>query len=628
MAFGNKQFFLIIETQVTIDGAVADFGAIVCDKVGRIYAECAVLVADEFGVKSLFYDEKATGVWSLEGRNGRQQHYKEMLKTGNRMLVSTTALNRWLERVFTKYAPCLTAFNLTCELDGLKKTEIDVSKFTRRFSLRDAAKAHFAQSKKYKAFIEDKSQEDELHTMASFATGVMLPPVSNTALEDVKSFALPILTAIVKLKNWREIVKNSGGVGFSEQDSEKIANMAGTSKPTRQISPKREAVSKNTSPARLVELAEMPDESVQRAVAKNQHALPETLEKLGSSSDYKTRMAVAANPSSSASLLEKLAGDKDYGGLVVNRIASNPNTPVALLEKLAVGMDKRSMFFRRNVANNPNTPATLLGKLAEDRFVYVRVAVARNPNTPATALEKLAKDAENIWVMRNRLCVKEMVAANPNTPAEVLKILAGDNDCEVRATVAENPNTPLSVREKLIEDGDIFGYAEELAKRRNTPVTLRKKALEQLADSKYPSDRVTAAKNRNTPVAMLVKLLEDKDISVRVAAAENPSTPAELLVNPFHAIAKNPDTPIATLESLAVDVDSEIRRYVADNPSTPAPVLEKLAKDEHEIVRWDVASNPNTPTLTLEILANDAIARVRKTACDALRHRKSISSNK
>lgn len=207
----RKQFFLIIETQSTIDDTAADFGAIVCDKAGNIYAECAVLVADEFEVRSLFYDEKAAGTWSLEGRDRRQQRYKEMLEVGERMLFSAVALNRWLGRVFAKYDPDLTAFILAYELDRLKKTGIDVSKFTRRFSLRDAAEVHFVRSKKYKTFIEDESlgnlaQESELHTMASFASGEMLPSEPNTALEDLKFYALPILTAIVKLKNWQKIV--------------------------------------------------------------------------------------------------------------------------------------------------------------------------------------------------------------------------------------------------------------------------------------------------------------------------------------------------------------------------------------------------------------------------------------
>lgn len=211
----RNQFFLIIETQATIDGTVADFGAIVCDKAGKIYDECAVLVADEFKVKNLFHDEKAAGTWSLEGCDSRQQRYKEMLKVGERMLASAVALDRWLGRIFAKYAPDLIAFDLACELDRLKKTGIGVSVFARQFSLRDAAEAHFAQSEKYKAFVEDKSpgnmtQENRLHAMASFVSGKMLPPMPNTAIEDVKFYALPILTAIVRLKGWQELVEYSG----------------------------------------------------------------------------------------------------------------------------------------------------------------------------------------------------------------------------------------------------------------------------------------------------------------------------------------------------------------------------------------------------------------------------------
>lgn len=218
----RDQFFLIIETQATIDGTVADFGAIVCDKAGKIHQECAVLVADEFEMKSPLHDEKAAGTWSLEGRDIRQQRYKEKLKAGERMLASAVALNRWLGLTFAKYAPDLIAFDLACELDRLKKTGIYVSVFARRFSLRDAAEAHFAQSEKYKAFAEDKSpnnitQESKLHTMASFVSDKMLPPVPNTAIEDVKFYALPILTAIVKLKDWQNLVEYCGrGSTFSK----------------------------------------------------------------------------------------------------------------------------------------------------------------------------------------------------------------------------------------------------------------------------------------------------------------------------------------------------------------------------------------------------------------------------
>lgn len=205
----RKQFFLIIETQATVDDTAADFGAIVCDKAGKIYAECAVLVAEQFEVKSLFYDEKATGFWSLEGRDSRQQLYKEMLGVEDRMLASAAALDRWLTRIYAKYNAELIAFNLSNELDRLKRTGIDVNEFSERFCLRDAAEAHFAQSKKYKVFIQSKSlgtpvQESNLHTMASFVSGKVLPPEPNTALEDVKFYALPILTAIVNRRNWRE----------------------------------------------------------------------------------------------------------------------------------------------------------------------------------------------------------------------------------------------------------------------------------------------------------------------------------------------------------------------------------------------------------------------------------------
>ncbi len=364
----------------------------------------------------------------------------------------------------------------------------------------------------------------------------------------------------------------------------------------------------NSTAEQLAGLIGMDDE-IDRLVAKDCRATVEMLEKLSSSGYWGTQYAVAGNS----------------------------NAPADLLEKLAVNIERREPNFRYPIANNPNTPAAVLKKLAEDdrlgledsAFIFVRAIVARNPNTPADSLEKLARDTRFAWLWRRKWWIKEFVAANQNTPASVLKTLAEDEDSWIRATVAENPNTPLSVLEKLIENGDIDGYffncyVIKLVKCRKTPDTIRQKALEKLAGSKDWTNRIIAAKNRNTPIKMLTKLLEDEHIYIRYTVAENPSTPVKL----SHSIAMNPDTPAAVLEELSRDDDSEVRRYVSDNTSTPATALEKLAKDVCGVVRWEVALNSNTPIPTLEILANDAKARVRKAARNALSHSKIISGSK
>jgi len=330
-----------------------------------------------------------------------------------------------------------------------------------------------------------------------------------------------------------------------------------------------------------------------------------------------TRGAIATNPKTPVTLLEKLADKKEYWW-VKKKVANNPSTTAALLEKLA--SDKND-WVRAIVASNPNTNPATLEMLAGDAEFGIRYRVAENLNTPASALEKLAGD-KGVSRFSWKLGIKGIVAQHPNTSASVLRILAGDEDERIRAKVAENPNTPLLVQVKLVEEG--VGDMYKIAKCRNTPVAVLEKALVYL--SECCDGKIIAAVTPNTPIAILKKLLKDKDVSVRVAAAENPNIPAELLVSLPHAVAKNPDTPPEILKNLAGDHDSEIRRYVANNPNTSAFVLEKLAKDKCEVVRWEAASNSNTTLSTLEILACDAETRVRKTARDTLRRRKSIIS--
>ena len=131
----KKQFFLIVDTETTIEDTVADFGAIVCDKQGAIFAECAVLVAGEYGTKKLFHDKNANDIWGYAGLKKRENNYKNMLENGSRMLVSIPAINRWLERAKGKFEPELTAYNLAFDLNKAKNTGIDLNIFENRFCL-------------------------------------------------------------------------------------------------------------------------------------------------------------------------------------------------------------------------------------------------------------------------------------------------------------------------------------------------------------------------------------------------------------------------------------------------------------------------------------------------------------
>jgi len=136
---GKKQYFLIVDTETTQDNLVADFGAVVCDRNGKIYAQCGVLVARIFGTKKhpLFFDSNSppTALWSHSGADKRLAKYYKMLDEGSRVLASVAAVNRWLERVRGKYNPILTAYNLPFDASKCHNTNIDLTIFSERFCL-------------------------------------------------------------------------------------------------------------------------------------------------------------------------------------------------------------------------------------------------------------------------------------------------------------------------------------------------------------------------------------------------------------------------------------------------------------------------------------------------------------
>ena len=212
----KKQYFLIVDTETTQDNLVADFGAVVCDRKGRIYNQCSVLIGgvyDMADVHPLFFDSSAPSdaLWSKKGADRRYKKYNKMLKEGTRMLASAAAVNRWLERVRGKYDPVITAYNLPFDLGKCENTGIDLSIFSERFCLWAAAYTKWAKSKRYKNFIlsvHGFNKPTEIGNMtyqtnAEVMTRYILnlPDLADephTALEDVIGYELPVLKAYLK----------------------------------------------------------------------------------------------------------------------------------------------------------------------------------------------------------------------------------------------------------------------------------------------------------------------------------------------------------------------------------------------------------------------------------------------
>lgn len=207
---GKKQFWIIIDTETTIDNTVADFGAVVVDRHGNIHAECGVLIKGHFGEKELFHDKAANDIWGYAGLERRKAAYQNMLNEGTRMLASVAAVNRWLEKVNAKYNPEMTAYNMAFDIDKCNNTGIDLNMFANRFCMWYAAAGNICKAKEYKNFaLANKLLTEKLNiktnaeAVCGYVTGNLIDE-PHTALEDAKHFERHILVALLKKAKWRE----------------------------------------------------------------------------------------------------------------------------------------------------------------------------------------------------------------------------------------------------------------------------------------------------------------------------------------------------------------------------------------------------------------------------------------
>lgn len=230
----KKQFFCIIDTETTQDALVADFAAVICDRKGKIYAQCAVLVNGIFTEQEnhpLFWQHgDKNDVFSKASLPRRYERYNNMVKDGQRMIASTGAINRWIAKAVGQYDPILTAYNLAFDMDKCKNTGIDLTQFSSNFCLWHSAFTHLANTKNYKNFVlqchafntptkhGNMSFKTNAEVMTRFVLGQPdLEDEPHTALEDIVYYELPILKHLLTSKsvkkvtqdltpfNWREV---------------------------------------------------------------------------------------------------------------------------------------------------------------------------------------------------------------------------------------------------------------------------------------------------------------------------------------------------------------------------------------------------------------------------------------
>lgn len=222
-----KNHYLIIDTETTQDGKVADFGAVIVDKKGNILTQCAVMVDGIFtDIQNhpLFFTSSAEDkLWGKPTLDRRYKRYQAMVANGSRMVASVAAINRWLDKAKAQYNPILTAYNLAFDLDKCNNTGIDLTQFgARKFCLWAAAYTLFAHTRQYRdmalalhAFnapteYGNMTFKTNAETMARFVTGnPRMEDEPHTALEDAVYYELPILLAVLRRRSAKWLLSDA-----------------------------------------------------------------------------------------------------------------------------------------------------------------------------------------------------------------------------------------------------------------------------------------------------------------------------------------------------------------------------------------------------------------------------------
>jgi hypothetical protein len=225
----KKQYFAILDTETTIADTVADFAIVICDRQGKIYNQCAVLLKNHFDAFDLFYDKNVKGLWSFEYAQTKKVKYNEMLNSGSRMLASVSAINNWINQAIGKYDPILTAYNLAFDKSKCANTGIILDGFSENFCLWQAAVGNICNSKKFKQFCLENHAfntpteygnmtfKTNAEVVCGFIQGEFVTE-PHTALEDARDFELPILREILKKKNWKQKVTPYNWREFQTRD--------------------------------------------------------------------------------------------------------------------------------------------------------------------------------------------------------------------------------------------------------------------------------------------------------------------------------------------------------------------------------------------------------------------------
>ena len=213
----KQHFYFVVDTETTKKQTVADFGGVVANRRGAIIEQFGSMVHGHFGKVPLFSDPTAdsSAFWSEQSANRRVKMYDDMLENGSRSISSVALINQWMAGINARYAPVLTAYNISFDLGKCANTGINLGIFAQRFCLMKAAKRVIGSQKAYHDFC----YENDLLTakrrvpsmtadaMAKFILGADLQDEPHTALEDARDYEAPILHYLLKTLTRKQLLE-------------------------------------------------------------------------------------------------------------------------------------------------------------------------------------------------------------------------------------------------------------------------------------------------------------------------------------------------------------------------------------------------------------------------------------
>jgi hypothetical protein len=207
-----RHYYLIVDTETTQRGTVADFGAVIVTKQGEIVEQFGAMVLGHFGKLPLFSDPSADAdaFWSEQSAYRRAKNYDDMLESGERSISSPALINQWLAGIKARYNPTLTAYNLAFDLGKCRNTRINLGIFGSRFCLMKSAKRKIGVLASYQDFCKARGLLTAKLRKPSMTADAMAKYIADTeyqgsladephtALEDARDYEAMILTYILR----------------------------------------------------------------------------------------------------------------------------------------------------------------------------------------------------------------------------------------------------------------------------------------------------------------------------------------------------------------------------------------------------------------------------------------------